>query len=679
VVTNRLADERSPYLRQHAHNPVDWFPWGDEAFAAARARDVPVFLSIGYSACHWCHVMAHESFEDEAVAQVLNAGFVPVKVDREERPDVDAVYMAATLAMNGQGGWPMSLFLTPDGRPFFAGTYFPPLDRQGLPGFTTLLGAIAEAWHHRRAEVERQADALARAASDQAAPGFAPAEGIPLQGYRARLDGVVSELAARFDPVWGGFGGAPKFPQPALVELCLRAHRLGGDDAARHMAEHTLRTMAAGGLHDQLGGGFARYSTDVSWTVPHFEKMLYDQAGLVRAYLHAWQATRRPEWLQVVADTVTYVLRDLRHEAGGLCSAEDADSEGEEGRFYLWTAAQIDDVLGAEAAAAAAYYGLDAGPNFEGRNILRLEPQSPLVRSAEVERWRQALLAARAERTRPGLDDKVLTEWNAMFCSALAEAAGAAGRTDWGSAAEANGDFLLANLRNDRGRWLRSWQAGRAGTLAYAGDYAWVVDAFTRLAELTGKTRWLEEAAVAATELLALFRPDDGPLRTTGRDGEALFVRPVEALDDATPSATAVAGMALVRLGALGADVDLAAAGTDLLATLDPLVERQPLAGAFALAATELVTEGVTEVVVTGDRGDLLDALRRRYEPTAVVLWGERSDSPLWEGRADGFAYVCRGRVCAAPAEGVDDLVERLEGIRSAPTPHLELGLLDGR
>jgi uncharacterized protein YyaL (SSP411 family) len=678
VPTNRLADERSPYLRQHAHNPVDWFPWGDEAFAAARGRDVPVFLSIGYSACHWCHVMAHESFEDAEVAKRLNDRFVAVKVDREERPDVDAVYMAATLAMNGHGGWPMSVFLTPDGRPFFAGTYFPPADRHGLPGFARLLDAIAEAWRDRRAEVERQADALARAAADQAAPTF-PEPTPAAEGYRARLRGAVSELAARFDPARGGFGAAPKFPQPALVELCLRAGRLLGDDAASHMAEVTLRAMATGGLHDHLGGGFARYSTDESWTVPHFEKMLYDQAGLVRAYLHAWQATGRAEWLQVVDDTITYVLRDLRHDAGGLCSAEDADSEGEEGRFYLWTAEELDAVLGPEAPAAAAYYGLDAGPNFEGRNILRLEPSASLLRGPEVERRRQALLTARATRVRPGLDDKVLTEWNAMFCSALAEAAAAAGRDDWARAAEETGAFLLANLRDEHGRWLRSWQAGRAGTLAYAGDYAWLVDAFTRLAELTGKVVWLDEAATVAGQLLELFRPDDGPLRTTGRDGEALFVRPVEALDDATPSATAVAGCALLRLGALRADDGLGESGAELLATLAPLTGRQPLAAAFALAATELVEEGITEVVVAGDRGDLLEAVRRRYEPTAVVLWGERSSSALWEGRADGFAYVCRNRVCAMPAGDVDALVARLEQQRAASAPGVELGFLDGR
>jgi uncharacterized protein YyaL (SSP411 family) len=676
VAVNRLEHERSPYLRQHARNPVDWFPWGAEAFDAARQRDVPIFLSVGYSACHWCHVMAHESFEDDAVAAALNAGFVSVKVDREERPDVDAVYMAATLAMNGHGGWPMSVFLTPDGRPFFAGTYFPPIDRHGLPAFRRLLDAIAEAWRDRRTEVEHQADALARAAADHAAPSLARSGEAGPSSYRSRLAAAVAELAARFDPEWGGFSGAPKFPQPALVELCLRAHRLLGDEHALEMAEHTLRCMATGGIHDHLGGGFSRYSTDATWTVPHFEKMLYDQAGLVRAYLHAWQATGRPEWLGVVEDTVAYVLRDLRAESGGLYSAEDADSEGEEGRFYLWTPEELDAALGRSSTEAGEHYGVARGPNFEGRSILRLDRDRTLVRTTEVDRWRQVLLEARGARVRPGLDDKVLTEWNAMFCSALAEAAAAAGRDDWARAAEEIGTFLLANLRDDRGRWLRSWQDGRAGTLAYAGDYAWLVDAFTRLAELTGRPRWLEEASVVGRGLVALFRPDDGPLRTTGADAEALIVRPVEAVDDATPSATAVAGMALLRLAALRADDALADVGASLLASLDALVERQPLAGAFALAATELVAEGATEVVVAGDRPDLLDAVRRRYEPSVVVLWGERSASPLWEGRADGYAYVCRNRVCAAPTDDPAAVVARLEQTTHAPAA-LGLGAVD--
>ncbi|HAM01046.1 MAG TPA: hypothetical protein DCQ30_02280, partial [Acidimicrobiaceae bacterium] len=659
-----------PYLRQHAGNPVDWFPWGDEAFAEARRRDVPVFLSIGYSACHWCHVMAHESFEDDDVAAALNDGFVAVKVDREERPDVDAVYMAATLAMSGHGGWPMSVFLTPDARPFFAGTYFPPRDRPGLPGFTRLLEAITEAWGDRRQEVERQADALTAAAAEQAVPDFGPASGPPGASV---LGTAVAQLAARFDRRWGGFGPAPKFPQPALVELCLRRHRAGGEQepgpGALEMAGHTLAAMAAGGIHDHLGGGFCRYSTDETWTVPHFEKMLYDQAGLTRAYLHAWQLTGDGQWLQVVSDTVTYVLRDLAAPGGGLCSAEDADSEGEEGRFYLWTPEELAGVLGADADEAARYYGMEDGPNFEGRSILRLAPGTSLVRTPEVEGWRQALYEARSPRVRPGRDDKVLTEWNAMFCAALAEAAAAAEEPAWREAAEELARFLLANLRHRSGRWLRSWQGGRARHLAYAADYAWLVDCFTRVAELTGEASWLAHATETAFELLRLFRPDAGPLRTTGEDAEALIVRPAEVLDDATPSATAVAAMALLRLGALCGDARLSDAGAELVDTLRPVIDRQPVAAAFGVAGAELLQRGVTEVVIPGARPDLVALVQRRYEPDAVLAWGERTGSPLWEGRADGLAYVCTNRVCAPPAGSPHELEERLDGIERPARP----------
>jgi uncharacterized protein YyaL (SSP411 family) len=669
---NRLVHETSPYLHQHADNPVDWFPWGDEAFEEARRRDVPVFLSIGYSACHWCHVMAHESFEDDELADVLNTGFVAVKVDREERPDVDAVYMAATLAMSGHGGWPMSVFLTPDARPFFAGTYFPPQDRSGLPGFRRLLEAITEAWRERRSEMESQADALAAAAAEQAVPDFGPRSAPePVDVVGAAVD----QLAARFDRRWGGFGPAPKFPQPALVELCLRRHRAGGEEehgpGALEMVEHTLAAMASGGIHDHLGGGFCRYSTDETWTVPHFEKMLYDQAGLTRAYLHAWQLTGDGQWLQVVSDTVTYVLRDLAAPGGGLCSAEDADSEGEEGRFYLWTPEELARVLGPDAERAARYYGMEDGPNFEGRSILRLAPGQPLLRTSEVEGWRHALYEARGPRVRPGRDGKVLTEWNAMFCSALAEAAAAAAQPAWKQAAESLARFLLANLRDGSGRWMRSWQGGRARHLGYAADYAWLVDCFTRVAELTGEASWLAGAAETASELLRLFRPDDGPLRTTGEDAEALIVRPAEVLDDATPSATAVAATALLRLGALCGDAQLSGAGAELVDTLRPVIDRQPLAAAFGVAGAELVRRGVTEVVIPGSRPDLVSVVQRRYEPDVVLAWGERTGSPLWEDRAEGLAYVCTNRWCAPPAGSPGELEERLDGMRNPARPLL--------
>jgi hypothetical protein len=669
---NRLAAETSPYLRQHADNPVDWYPWGDEAFDRARAEDRPVLLSVGYSACHWCHVMAHESFEDQPTAEELNARFVSVKVDREERPDVDAVYMEAVQAMTGRGGWPMTVFLTPDGRPFFGGTYFPGHDAHGMPSFRRVLDAVDDAWRNRRHEVNAQADALADAIerrirvprgltadADNAEPGSMAA---------TLLESAVSELGTRFDPEGGGFGTAPKFPQPQLVELCLRYHRVTGDEASLAMATTTLAAMAAGGIYDHLGGGFARYSTDGTWTVPHFEKMLYDQAGLVRAYLHAWQVTGEARWLQVVEETVGYVLTELASPGGGLCSAEDADSEGEEGRFYVWTPTELAAALGPKLVEAAAeWYGVTDRGNFEGHTILRRPLGAPLERPPEVEEARRLLLAARSQRVHPGLDDKVLTEWNAMFGSSLAEAAAVTGRDDWGRAAVGIAEFLLAELRRDGdGRWLRSWQDGRARHLGYAGDYAWVVDLFTRLAELTGRSTWLDRAHEAARAMLELFT-GEGLLYTTGNDAERLLVRPTDILDGAMPGANAVAASSLLRLGALQGDEELTEAGETLLRTLAPVATEHPLACGNTVAACELAGGNITEVVIPGKRPDLLATARSRFEPTIVLAWGEPTPSPLWSGRADGYAYVCRRYVCREPAANPPELAQRLDDERGRP------------
>ena len=667
---NRLASETSPYLRQHADNPVDWYPWGDEAFALARAENRPVFLSVGYSACHWCHVMAHESFEDEQTAKELNARFVSIKVDREERPDVDAVYMEAVQALTGSGGWPMTVFLTPDGRPFFGGTYFPPRDGPGMPSFRRVLDAVDDAWHNRHDEVDQQADALAEAIerrtripADLVTRAGDDTEVDLVQQSASLLEAAVAELRARFDGTWGGFGVAPKFPQAQLVELCLRHHRLTGDEDSLAMATTTLGAMAAGGIYDHLGGGFARYSTDTSWTVPHFEKMLYDQAGLVRAFLHTWQVTGDARWLQVVEETVSYVLTELASPDGGLYSAQDADSEGEEGRFYVWTPAEIDAVLGAElGATASAWYGVTEAGNFEGRNILRRPLGAPSARPPEIEQARARLFEARAPRVHPGLDDKVLTEWNAMFGSALAEAAAATGREDWAAAAVRVGEFLLAQLRDaETGRWLRSWQDGRARHLAYAGDYAWLVELFTRLAELTGQARWLGPARATALALLELFAGDGKLLYTTGVDAPRLVIRPLDILDGAVPAANGVAAAALLRLGALDADEELASAGESLLGALRPVATEHPLACANSVAACELSAGGITEVVITGDRPDLLAATRARFEPTVVLAWGEPTSSALWAGRDDGYGYVCRRHVCLVPATSPDELAQRLD------------------
>ena len=680
---NRLAGETSPYLRQHADNPVDWYPWGDEAFDRARDENRPVFLSIGYSACHWCHVMAHESFENPGTAEALNGSFISVKVDREERPDVDAVYMEAVQAITGSGGWPMSVFLTPDRRPFFGGTYFPPDDRHGTPSFRTVLAALTDVWTNRRHEVEEQADELSKAIASRSVISRPDSRASSLGSLDGDADGVdllevaTRELATRFDRQWGGFGPAPKFPQPTLIDIALRhGRRQIEDDPApsRPMAVTTLDAMAAGGIHDHLGGGFARYSTDNQWLVPHFEKMLYDQAGLLRAFLHGWQTTGKPDYLAVVEDIVTYVARDLTRAEGGVCSAEDADSEGVEGRFYVWTpdqaaAAIRGGLLGqgedprAILEAVVDWFDITAAGNFEGDTILRRPVGAPLGGPSEVEAGRRLLFEARRLRVRPGLDDKVLTEWNAMYASALAEAAAATGNPDWERSAVAIGSFLYDNLRrNPDGRWLRSWQSdGGARHLAYAADYAWLVDCFTRLGELTGQGIWTARAVETADALVELFHDDqDGGFFTTGHDAEALLVRTKDLFDGATPSANGAAAVALVRLGALTGSERYRRAAAEIVDLVGELLVRHPTAFAYTVEAADMLRRGMTEVVVTGDRPDLVEVARRRWIPDAVLSWGEPTASPLWEGRDPDLAYVCRNYACQLPAADPESLSKQL-------------------
>ena len=654
---NRLAGETSPYLQQHKDNPVDWYPWGEEAFARARAEDKPILLSVGYSSCHWCHVMAHESFEDPDVAALMNELFVSVKVDREERPDVDAIYMDAVQALTGHGGWPMTVFLTPDGRPFYGGTYYPKEPSHGMPAFVQLCRAVAEAWHENRDEVAGQADRLTKAIGR--AVELAPSDG-PVD--RSLLDGAGAALRAEFDPQWGGFGRAPKFPQESSLELLLRAAARGDRHELLSMVTTTLDAMASGGIYDHLGGGFARYSTDAFWMVPHFEKMLYNQALLGRAYLHAWQLTGERRYRQVLDETVGYVLRDLRHPEGGLYSAEDADSEGEEGRFYVWRPEEIEEVLGTEAPAAMDWWGMTKAGNFEGANILHRPVRGDLVRPPQIERSRQLLFEAREGRVRPGLDDKVLTEWNGLFLATLAEAAAATGDAGWLAAAIQTGEFLLRELRRDDGRWLRSWQGGRAQHLAYASDHAALVDAFTRLAEATGEARWVAEARATADAMLELFwDPVQGGLFTTGDDAEELITRPKDVFDGAVPSANSVAAVALLRLGSLVGDPAYIERAGAILALLREPMARQPTAFSELLAAVDLATAGVTEVAVVGDRRDLVSAVHQRYLPNAVLAWGEPYATPLFEGRTEGMAYVCRDYACREPAGEVERLVEQLQ------------------
>ncbi|MDA8393058.1 MAG: thioredoxin domain-containing protein [Actinomycetota bacterium] len=697
--SNRLAGETSPYLRQHAENPVDWYPWGEEAFEAARTRDVPLLLSVGYSACHWCHVMAHESFEDPGTAALVNARTVPVKVDREERPDVDAVYMEAVMALTGQGGWPMTVFCTPDGKPFFGGTYFPPRPAHGLASFRQVLLAVDEAWRDRRQDVLEGADSISEAIRQrttlvrQPPVGVAPGvQGGPTVGQgRTLLDTALRALQASFDDRWGGFGRAPKFPQPSMLELLVRlaadprfsdgvssaapAHSGEPDHAdgrgrseqrARtplEMLEVTLGAMAAGGIRDHLGGGFARYSTDRRWLVPHFEKMAYDQAGLGAVYLHAWQVTGNRTWLQMAEETLHYLTGELADPAGGFHSAEDADSEGREGAFYVWSPAQIKSVLGADLGKVACdWWGVTESGNFEGANILHRPFPGDLDVADDLVPARAALLAARSQRVRPGRDDKVLTEWTAMGLSTLAQAAMATGRQEWLRAAIRTGDFLAERPRTADGRWLRSWQDGDARHLAYAGDYAWLVDAFTRLGEACGQARWTALAREAADGLIELFAdPEDGGFFTSGSDGERLIVRAKEAMDGATPSANSVAATALWRLGRLCGDQRYLSAADGALQCLGGLMDHVPTSAAWALGALHMRLGPPLEVVVVGDRPDLVAEVHRRFHLDAVVAWGEPYESPLWQDRQPGAAYVCSGYSCQLPATTPQQLASQLD------------------
>jgi uncharacterized protein YyaL (SSP411 family) len=676
---NRLAAETSPYLRQHRHDPVNWYPWGDEALRRAADLDRPLFLSIGYSACHWCHVMAHESFADPVTAAEMNELVVAVKIDREERPDIDAIYMEAVQAATGHGGWPMSVFATPEGKPFFVGTYFPNRPGRGAPTFLSVLHAIADAWADQREAVDQQAavlnDAVARRLAPPPPVGADGADVADPHVVRAAIVQACERLQAMCDPEWGGFGRAPKFPQPLLLDLLLRAHAEGIgaelDPSPIEMVTKALEAMAVGGIWDHVGGGFSRYSVDREWLVPHFEKMLYDQAQLARVYLHAWQATGDARWRQVLDEIVGYVLRDLRLPEGGLASAEDADSEGSEGRFYLWSRAEIAEALGPELAPiATAWWGVTDAGNFEGRNILRRPLGGELARPPEVEEARRRLLDVRSTRVRPGLDDKVLTEWNAMMCATLAEATLATGEPAWLGAAEELGSGLLRRSRRATdGRVLRcpSGPPGldrRPELLGYSVDVAWLIEACVRLAEASGNPRWLSAASELADQLLALFEDaDGGGLFTTGSDAEQLVVRPRELYDGVTPSAGSVAAGALARLGSMIGRDDLAAAAARLIRAGAPAILAAPTAVPGLVGAADLLAAGTVEVVVTGDRPDLVSFAGRPFLPRRLLVWRDSTAMaepgillPLLQDKADGLAYVCRAGACRLPAGSIEEL-----------------------
>jgi len=653
-MTNRLASSTSPYLRQHQDNPVHWQEWGAPAFAEAVQRNVPILLSVGYSACHWCHVMAHECFEDTEVADKMNSLFVNVKVDREERPDVDAIYMDAVQAMTGRGGWPMTVFLTPTGEPFYGGTYFP------KPSFMQLMDGITQVWRDKQDDVAQNVTALMDALGRTAL--ISPAESYDAE---ALLVSGLKSVASNFDATWGGFGTAPKFPSTFAIDLLLRAYAERKDDITRAMVQTSLDAMAAGGIYDHLGGGFARYSVDTQWLVPHFEKMLYDQALLVRVYTHAWQVFGEDRYAQVVDETITYLLRDLTHSNGGFFSAQDADSLDEnghshEGAFYTWTPQQVADVLGTDSEAANQWWDISESGNFEGVSIPnRIASRTKILRPDDIEAMRIQLFETRSRRTMPGLDNKVLTEWNAMMLASLCEAAIAFDRPDWLSAARRNGEFLLNNLR-DGHRWLRSWNDNGtppARHHALAHDYVQVVDAMTRLAEATGEARWIAAAITTADALIEHFwDPVNGGLFTSPNDGEQLVVRQKDLMDNATPSANSSGALALLRLGALTGNNVYHDHAQQILALLAGVANSAPTAFCNYLLSLHTHHLGITQIVITGDRPDLLAHVRSSWRPSAVLAWGQTYDSPLWQHRAPDLAYVCRDYSCHTPSNTVDDL-----------------------
>lgn len=642
---NRLAHSTSPYLLQHAENPVEWYEWGEEAFADAKDRDVPVLLSVGYSACHWCHVMAHESFEDALTAQEMNASFVNIKVDREERPDVDAVYMEAVQAMTGQGGWPMTVWLTPEGVPFYAGTYFPKDDRGGMPSFRRVMRAISEAWSDNREEVEAQANRIGQALStdlstqdDLATP--------------SDVEAAFKSIASTFDSGFGGFGGAPKFPQQPLLEFLLRI--TPGNPEAGEMLAATLTSMSKGGIYDQIGGGFARYSVDRSWTVPHFEKMLYDNAQLVRLYMWTGIELDRPDLIDVARETIAYLLRDLRHSGGGFFSAEDADSEGVEGKFYVWSLDELEEVCGEDAPAAIDAWGVTRAGNFEGQNILVRSPR--WSRSPALERCRQALLERRSHRIRPGLDDKVLAGWNGLAIRALAEAGAALDEPSFLEAAAQAADFVLRNLvsEGDRQGLLRTWAKGRPGqTPGFLEDYGALGIGLLSLYAATGEVRWFREAAWIIRQIPERFAGDDGAMFTS--ESDELIKRPRDFFDNPLPSGNSLAAEAMLMLALYTGDGELRDRAEANLAAITPVLSRYPSGAGHALAVIASIHSGTRELAIVGsDRGPMVDVFWSRYRPHIVLAQSETAldEVPLLVGRQGepgGLGYVCSGMVCLAP------------------------------
>jgi uncharacterized protein YyaL (SSP411 family) len=663
-MSNRLVNETSLYLLQHADNPVDWYPWGEQALQKAQAGDKPIFLSIGYSACHWCHVMAHESFEDERVAAILNEHFVSVKVDREERPDLDRIYMSAVQALTGSGGWPMSVFLTPDGRPFYGGTYFPPVPRYGIPSFTQVLLAVADAWRNRRQELVQGGEQLAASIRRQ----MSVTSNLKPETLKPEtLDTAMENLWGRFDSVHGGWGAAQKFPQPMALEFLLRYHHGTGDPRALRMVTQTLDAMARGGMYDQLGGGFHRYSVDDHWLVPHFEKMLYDNAQLVRVYLHAWQVTGEPFYRAIVEETLDYVVREMTSPEGDFYSTQDADSEGEEGKFFVWTPDEVRAVLGDQAKLFLVAYDVTERGNFEGKNIL--EFMGSLEERESLADARRRLFEAREKRVHPGRDEKVLTSWNGLMLAAFAEAARALDRDDdstelakvYREVAKRNAQFLLTELRTPEGRLYHTWKNGVAKVNGYLEDYTHLIEGLLELYQTTFEPRWYRAAHELAEAVIAHFRAAEG-FYDTSDDHEALIVRPRELQDNAVPSGSAMAALVLQRLAGLAVEPRYLDVARAALGPMQEMLARYPLGFAQSLIALDYALAQPREVSIVGDAKAadtraLLDACATGYRPHQIIALGEPGVEPVTvpvlerRGPIDGraTAYVCVDSVCQRP------------------------------
>ena len=681
---NRLANETSPYLLQHADNPVDWYAWGPEALETAKREDKPILLSIGYAACHWCHVMAHESFEDEETARLMNDNFVNIKVDREERPDIDGIYMQAVQAMTGQGGWPMTMFLMPDGSPFHGGTYFPPDDRHGLPSFRTVLRSVIDAYVKRREGVAESAEQLRQIYESNLAQTRSGG-GVT----RVMLEAAYRSVAQRYDAQNGGFGSAPKFPATMVLDFVLRHWKRIGTSEALEIAVTSFRKMARGGIYDQIGGGFARYSVDAGWLVPHFEKMLYDNALLTRLGAHLWQATKDEEIRRVTIETVEWLGREMTAPEGGFYSSLDADSEGHEGKFYVWSEDELDSLLGADSSAFKIYYGVTRGGNFEGKNILFVPSDRAAAARAEVDeetldtilsRARRILYDARARRVWPGRDEKILAAWNGLMLRGVATAARAFGRDDFAKLAVRNAEFLAREMVRN-GRVMRSHKEGVTRISGFLEDHAAVALGFLAVYEFTFDERWVSQAREIADAMIEWFWDEGvGAFFDTARDAEQLITRPRDVTDNATPSGTSLAVELLLYLAELQQDSEYRRRAVFALDTLAETMLRFPTAFGHLLGCADMELYGAIEVALVGETSHLgFRALERavaeRYVPSLVLAGGapgSRSTVKLLENRPlvdnKPTAYVCRGYACDRPVTGPDALSDQLENAAKAGT-----------